>query len=197
MTLKKFSYFSTKAQDWKATSYGDVGFSGNYGVGLKHLKLWSPSKSLKVNSLVLQGKVGVEIEITIEFLKFVNGAIQNILKGKESATAESNYKALKCFKSFSIADYIGCQCEGHEESFIIGSGLKVSGLKVFQPLDALNPLFLIPAEVENTWGLGGSISAFSGLIIGIGTQFFDYNMQQKFQMELNRKPTDLYRENKM
>lgn len=188
MGLRNFSYFSTKVQDWKATSYGDIGVSAGYGGGIKHLKLWSQSKKLKVNSLLLHGSAGIELEINSEFLKVVNGVIQNLLKVKDAATAEFNYKQLKCYRSFSIADYIGSTCAGFDESLAGGMGLKVGGLGVYMP--GVGPLFSIPPEVENAWGLGGSVTGFTGIIIGVGSQFYDYNMQRRFYMEKNRKATD-------
>lgn len=181
MSLQSFSYFSTKAQDWKATSYGDVGVSAGYGAGLKHLKLWSPGSDLKVNSLVVHGKGGLELKLSSDLLGFINGVIQNTIKGKEAATAESNYKALKCFRAFSITDYIGSLCAGFEESLAMGGGLKVGGLKVSDT--NIGSLFALPVEVENTWGIGGSVSTFSGFVVGVGVQFYDFNMQQRFLME--------------
>jgi hypothetical protein len=181
MTLKSFDYFSTKAQDWKATSYGDIGISAGYGGGLKHLKLWSPSKNLKVNSIVVHGKVGLEVEIKSDLLNLINGVIQNLIKGKEAATAESSYKPVKCYAAFSITDYIGALCAGFEESITILGGLKVGGLIVSSA--GGSPLFSIPAEVENAWGIGGGATTFSGFVVGVGVQFWDYNMQQRFLME--------------
>lgn len=188
MGLKDFSYFSKKAQDWQATSYGDVGVAAGLGGGVKHLKLWSPSTNLTVNSLLLHGKAGAEIQIKSELLNIINGAIQNFLKGKESVTSEFNYKKLTCYTSFSIENYIGSLCAGFDEAVTIGVGKKVGGLKVSKP--GVGPLFLIPPEVETMWGLGGGVSAFSGIVIGVGVQFFDYNMQQRYFREKARKPTD-------
>lgn len=186
--MKSFEYFQERVQDWKATSYGDVGLSAGYGGGLKHLKLWSPSKNLKVNSLVLQATAGYEIEITSDLLTTINGVIQNLLKTKDAATAESSYKKLNCYRAFSIADYIGSTCAGSDQSFIPGSGIKVGTFVVYQ--SGVGLLFSIPPEVEGTWGLGGAMTGFVGTIIGVGTQFFDYNMQQRFMREKARKPTD-------
>lgn len=181
MELQSFEYFSTKVRDWKATSYGDVGVSAGLGAGLKHLKLWSPGKNLKVNSILVNGKTGVEIEIKSDLLGLINSVVQNFIKGKESVTAESNFKPLNCYASFSIADYIGALCAGFEESLTAIGGRKVGGLKVSQP--GIGPLFAIPVEVENAWGIGGGATAFSGFVVGVGVQFWDYNMQQRFLME--------------
>lgn len=188
MALQDFSYFSKKAQDWRATSYGDVGVCAGYGGGLKHLKLWSPSQNLKVNSLVLHVSTGAEVEVNSAILTFINSTVQYLVKGKDAATSESNYKTLKCVRSFSIADYIGSTCAGGETSLALGIGDKVGGLVVLN--STVGGLFSIPPEVETCWGIGGGVTAFRGIVLGIGVQFYDYNMQQRFLMELNRKPTD-------
>ena len=188
MGLQNFSYFSDRANDWQATSYGDVGACAGIGGGAKHLKLWSPSIKRSVNSLIVHGAVGVEIKVEAPFLSLINGAIQNVVKGKETATAEGNYKRLTCHTSFSIMNYIGSLCAGFEESLAAGGGRKVGGLKVSSM--GFGPLFTIPAEVENAWGIGGGVKAFSGVVLGIGTQFYDYNMQQRYWRERNRKPGD-------
>lgn len=180
-----FSYFSTKAQDWQATSYGDIGVCAGYGGGLKHLKLWSPSQNLKVNSLIVHGSVGQELEIKSEFLNLVNGVIQYTIKSKDSVVSEWNYKPVKCLKSFSITDYVGSICTGAEESAAFIAGLKVGGLAVTNP--NIGNLFIIPPEVETSWGLGAGMTAFSGVVIGVGIQFFDYNMQQRYLREKARK----------
>lgn len=188
MALQDFSYFSKKAQDWRATSYGDVGISAGFGGGLKHLKMWSPSQNLKVNSLVLHVSAGVEIEINSAILSFINSTVQNLVKSKDAATSESNYKTLRCVRAFSIMDYIGSTCAGGETSLALGVGDKVGGLVVLN--SSIGGLFSIPLEVETCWGLGGGSTVFRGVILGIGTQFYDYNMQERFQRELKRKPTD-------
>lgn len=183
-----FAYFSTKAQDWRATSYGEVGVSAGYGGGLKHLKLWSPGQNLQVNSLIMHGSAGQELEIGSEFLKFLNSTVQQLIKGKDAAVAESNYKSVKCVRSFSIQDYIGSTCAGGETSVALVAGSKVGGLIVLNP--SIGGLFSIPAEVETCWGLGGGATIFRGLVIGVGVQFWDYNMQQRFLREKKRRPTD-------
>ena len=129
---------------------------------------------------------GQELEIGSEFLKFINSTVQNLIKGKDAAVSESNYKSVKCVRSFSIQDYIGSSCAGGETSLALGAGYKVGGLIVLNPHSG--GLFSIPAEVEACWGLGGGATTFHGIVIGIGTQFWDYNMQQRFLREKKRKP---------
>lgn len=200
MGLKDFSYLKTKVRDWEATSYGDIGVSAGIGAGILHLKLWSPSHKFCVNSLILQGKVGMEVDVEMgteltKLLSKINGGIQNFLKGKDAALSEFSYKKLTCYTAFSISDYLGSFCAGFEESIAAVAGKKISSLKVAS-LD-IGPLFLIPKELETAWGIGGNLTGFSGVVIGVGFQFFEYNMQQRYQMEKNRKPTDLFWGNKM
>lgn len=181
MGLTDFNYFSKKAQDWRATSYGDVGASAGYGGGLKHLKLWSPSQKLQVNSIIMHVSAGVELEIGGDLLKFINSTVQYLIKGKDAVVAESNYKSVKCVRSFSIQDYIGSTCAGGETSLALGIGDKVAGLIVINP--NIGGLFSIPPEVETCWALGGGTTVFRGAVIGVGSQFWDYNMQQRYLME--------------
>lgn len=181
MGLTDFNYFSKKAQDWRATSYGDVGVSAGYGGGLKHLKLWSPSQSLQVNSIIMHVSAGAELEVGSDLLKFVNSTVQYLIKGKDAAVSESNYKTVKCVRSFSITDYIGSTCAGGETSLALGAGYKVAGLVVLNP--SVGGLFSIPPEVETCWALGGGVTTFRGVVLGVGTQFYDYNMQQRYLME--------------
>jgi tryptophan synthase beta subunit len=53
------------------------------GGGANHLKLWSPSIKRSVNSLIIHGAVGAEIRIEAQLLSLINGAIQNVIKGKK------------------------------------------------------------------------------------------------------------------
>ncbi len=190
--MSKFGYFTVCKADWQVTSYGDLGAYGGLGGSVKHMRFKSPSSGHGLHAILLQGGAGVEVQISCEILTFLNSTIQNMIKAKEGATAESNYKKLNCRKAFSIADIIGSIVTSFNESVTVGVGLKVGGLRVDSSGGPAGPglLFTIPAEVENDFGFGGGVSAQTGIIIGVGSQFYDYNMEQRFLRELNRRPTD-------
>ncbi len=190
--MSNFGHFAVCKADWQLTSYGDLGVYSGLGGGVKHLKFKSPSSGHGMHGILLQVGAGAELQIGSEVLSFINSAIQNTIKAKEGATAEGNYKKLKCRKPFSIIDIIGAQVTSFSESVTIGVGLKVGGSRVDSSGGPAGPglLFTLPAEVENDFGIGGGVSGQTGVIIGVGSQFYDYNMEQRFLRELGRKPTD-------
>jgi hypothetical protein len=190
--MQNFDYLTVQKADWEVTSYGDFGAYTGYGGTIRHMKFRSPKLGHGTHTIMLQVGFGAELEISAEILTFINSSVQNLIKAKDGATAESNYKKVKCMTAFSIADIIGSTVVSFSEAMAFGVGLKVGALRVDSAGGPAGPghLFTIPAAVENEFGFGAGMSAQGGVIIGVGLQYWDYNMQQKFERELRRKPTD-------
>jgi hypothetical protein len=184
--MANFSSLMTKANDWKAMSYGDVaGFAG-FGGKITHFKFHSPTVKKSLNFVLLEIGVGAEIKIGLDFISSLDSFLQNCNRIKEGATANSNYKALACYRAFSLYDVIAARSTSFDTSISSITGLKVSGLWV-SSFDLKYCLFKIPAEVSPALGIGGGASVQGGIFVPFGQEISNVYMLDRYQREKNRK----------
>lgn len=185
--MANFEGFKQNANDWKVTSYGDVGGFAGYGGKITHFRFYSPTLKKGLSTVLLEAGLGASIEIEFSFLSSLDSFLQGVFKAKEAATANSNYKQLNCFRAFSMWDIIGAKAGSADASISSIFGLKTSGIWVSSG-GAI--LFEVPLEVSGSFGVGGGFSFTSGVFVAFGSEISNVYQMERFQRELRRKPTD-------
>lgn len=193
--MKDYSYLKKMTKDWKITSYGDLGAFAGAGGRISHQKFWSPSLKQGVNTIFLELGFGGGASAGIPEIDNLFSQINNLVKIKDARAAESNYKELVCHCSFSISDIIGAFGDCESGQLVLGDGPKY--VRIAARGSGSGPagsalLFTMPVTFlgEKTYGVAAEASVTSGIFLGVGIQFYNYNMQERFQRELRRKPTD-------
>ncbi len=202
-SFEDFSYMSKLTDDWKITSYGDLGAFAGIGGRCSHQKFYSPKLKKGANTIFLEVGVGGGASSKIPDLDTIISILNNLVKVKDGVTAESNYKDLTCHTSFSIADIIGALGDTESAQLVLGDGPKYT--RISARGNGLGPagsalLFTMPVTFlgEKTYGAAAEAAISGGIFFGIGMQFYNMNVQQKFQQEeLNRKTTDMFRGSKI
>lgn len=183
--MADYSYFNLTATDWKITGYGDVGGYVGYGGKLSHLKFYSPSLKLYLNSVHLQIGIGVGVDISPKFLSKANTAYENFLKGKDAVTAEGKYTALVCHRPFSLNDIDQARSGAIDTALSIPFGYKTGFCHVSNDRDQL--IFSVPANVDPCYGFKAEASASSGIIYSLGNEYLMAINESRKQREMSRK----------
>jgi len=184
--MSDLSYFTKTASDWRITSYGDVGAYVGYGGKVSHMKFYSPSLNLRLNTVLLLVGIGAGVDVSPTFLKGANTALENFFKGKDSVNAESGYKTLACHKPFSLNDIDGATCGAIDTAASIPFGYKTG---FFHASANGNLIFSVPAVVEPNFGFKLEAAAAAGRFFSLGNQYLAAMNEGRKQRELGRTPS--------
>jgi hypothetical protein len=192
--MEDYSYLTKLTDDWKITSYGDFGAFAGVGARCSHQKFYSAKLKKGVNTIFLEVGVGGGASAGIPEIDKIIAQINNLVKVKDARAAESSYKALTCHRAFSIVDIVGALGDCESGQLVLGDGPKYVRIAArgngFGPAGSAL-LFTLPVTFlgEKTYGVAAEASVTSGVFLGVGTQFYNYNMQQRFQREKGRTPS--------
>lgn len=185
--------FNKVANDWRITSYGDIGAFAGYGGKLSHIKFYSHSTKLSMHTILVQVGLGVGIDITPSFLTAATKRLEQFVKVKNSVGAESNYTALSCHRSFSLNDIDGANSGAIDTAVAIPFGYQSGYFHATGSGDGpagKRLIFSIPAEVAPTYGFKMEASATAGYFAGLNNKHYAAIYESRKQRELNRRPTD-------
>lgn len=185
--MANYDAFETKTNDWRITSYGDVGVSFGGGGKITHFKFYSPSLNQNFNTVHIAFAPGFSLKIGLDFLGKIDGILKSCQKTVDGLQANSNFKPLKCYRAFSCADIIMAWGGGIETEIASICGIKSGGLHAAK---GGKPLFSIPYEVSPSFGLGGGATATVGLFfrLGLGNEY--WRQQFDIEMQVRKSPTD-------
>lgn len=187
--MANFDAFHKKADDWKITSYGDVGVSVGVGGKITHFKFFSPSLKRNFNTVFIAFAPGYSLKLGLDILQNIDSILKNCHKAVEGSKANSNFKPLKCYHTFSCWDIIGAWGGGIETEIASICGMKAGGLHAAKGSEAL---FSIPYEVSPSFGLGGGATATIGMFFTVDPELSNTYRRQQFdiEMEVRKKPSD-------
>lgn len=187
--MTDLAYLWQPAEDWHATSYGDVGVAVGLAAGVVHLNFRSESVGQALNFLMLGAGVGLDASL--------EGRIGNILDAVGRLLGLggglSGYTRINCLRPFSFADLSGAQCitRNFSATVLIGSQRLLLTLRASGIGPAGDGLLFEDLDLGgSTAGLGATATATGNFLISFGTDIYRLNTQRRFERELQRRPSD-------